>query len=132
MTRTRKNIARVGNILNEGRRSLCKLIAEWMGIPKTIAQQILRVDLQKRKLCMRFVPHAFTAEQKEQCLNHAYNFIETIKSNPNFLDSISTGDKSWCFANFHIGVVTKKPPMCQIMRFSLYCVNGLIEGRRIA
>ncbi len=30
-----------------------------------------------------------------------------------------------------IAVVTKKPPMCQIMRFSLYCINGVIEGRRI-
>ncbi len=28
-------------------------------------------------------------------------------------------------------VVTKKPPMCQIMHFSLYCMNGLIEERII-
>ncbi len=50
-TRTRKNIARVANILKENRRSLCRLIAEQMGIPKTIAQQILREDLRKWKLC---------------------------------------------------------------------------------
>ncbi len=57
-----------------------------MGIPKTIKQQILSEDLQKWKLHMRFVSHAFTAKQKEQCLNHAYNLIETIKGDPNFLD----------------------------------------------
>ncbi len=28
-------------------------------------------------------------------------------------------------------VVTKKPPMCQIMRVSLYCINGSIEGKHI-
>ncbi len=28
-------------------------------------------------------------------------------------------------------VVAKKPPMCQSMRFSLYCMNRSIEGRRI-
>ncbi len=28
----------------------------------------------------------------------------------------------------HIDVVTKKPPMCQIMHFSLNCMYGLIEG----
>ncbi len=28
-------------------------------------------------------------------------------------------------------VVTKKPPMCQIMRLSLYCMNGSIESRYI-
>ncbi len=36
------------------------------------------------------------------------------------------------FSDLYIVVVTKKPPMCQIMRFSLYCINELIEGKRIA
>ncbi len=30
-----------------------------------------------------------------------------------------------------IVVVTKKPPMCQIMHFSLYYINGSIEGKPI-
>ncbi len=45
LTRTLKNIARVVDILKEDHRSLCRLIAEQMGIPKTIVQQILRKDL---------------------------------------------------------------------------------------
>ncbi len=98
MTRMRKNIARIANILKEDRRSLCRLIAKWTEILKTIVQQILREDLHKWKLCVRFVSHLLTAKQKEQCFNYAYDFIETIKSDPNFLDSIITGDKSWCFA----------------------------------
>ncbi len=44
MTRTLENIARVADILKEDRRSLCRLIAEWTGIPKTIVQQILCED----------------------------------------------------------------------------------------
>ncbi len=60
-------------------------------------QQILSEDLQKWKRCMWFVPHALTAKQKERRLNHAYDLTEMIKSNPNFLDSIITGDESWCF-----------------------------------
>ncbi len=31
----------------------------------------------------------------------------------------------------HIVVVTKKPPMYQIIHFSLYCINGSIEGKHI-
>ncbi len=92
--KTHKNIARVAHILKEDRRSLCRLIAEWTGTPKTIVQQILCKDLQKWKLCMWFVPHALTVEQKEQRLNHTYDFIKTIKSNSKFLDSIITGDES--------------------------------------
>ncbi len=94
-TRMRENIVRIADILKEDRRSSCRLIAEWIGIPKTIAQLILREDLPKWKLCVWFVPHALIAEQKEQCLNHAYNLIETSKSDPNFLDCIITGDLSW-------------------------------------
>ncbi len=44
------------------------------------------------------MPNALTAEQKEQCLNHTYNPIESVKSDPDSLDSIITGDESWCFA----------------------------------
>ncbi len=33
--------------------------------------------------------------------------------------------------NTKYGRCYKKPPMCQIMRFSLYCLNGSIEGRHI-
>ncbi len=96
MTRTCENIVRVVAILKEDSRSFCRLRAEWTGIPKTIMQQILCEDLQKWKLCAQFVSHALTARQKEQHLKHAYDLIETIKSDPNFLDFISTGDESWC------------------------------------
>ncbi len=98
-TRTRDNIAYVADILKEDRRFLCRIIAEWTGIPKAVVQQILHEDLPKWKLCAWFVWYALTAKQKEQRLNHAYDLIEMIKSNPNFLGSIITGDESWCFAS---------------------------------
>ncbi len=66
------------------------------GIPKTSMQQILREDLQKQKLCAWFVPHSLTAKQKERALITLTTLM--IKSDPNFLDSIITGDDSWCFA----------------------------------
>ncbi len=55
-------------------------------------------NLQKWKLRVQFVPHALKGEQKEQRLNHTYHLIETIESDPSFLDSIITADESWCFA----------------------------------
>ncbi len=75
-----------------------RLIAEQIGIPKTIMRQNLSEDLQKQNLCVRFVLHALTLEQKEECLNHTYDHIEMIKSEQNFSDSIITGDEIWCFA----------------------------------
>ncbi len=97
-TRTCENTARVADILKKDRRSLCRLIAEWTRIPKTIVQQILREYLQKRKLRVRFLPVALTAKQKEQHpQSHLWPYWNDQKR-PNFLDSIITGDESWCFS----------------------------------
>ncbi len=46
-TRTCENIAHIADIVKEDRRSSCRLIAEWTGIPKTIVRLILLEDLQK-------------------------------------------------------------------------------------
>ncbi len=92
MRRTHQNIARVADILKEDCRSSCRLTAEWMGISKTIMQQILCEDLQKRILYVQFVPYTLTAKQKEQRLNHTWD------RDPNFSGSIIIGDESWCFA----------------------------------
>ncbi len=35
------------------------------------------------------------------------------------------------YFDHYIVVITKKPPMCQIMRFSLNCINGSIKGKHI-
>ncbi len=71
--RTRKNIARVADILKEDRQSSCRLIAGRMEIRKAIVQQILCGDLQKRELCTWFVLHVLTAKQKDKRLNHTYD-----------------------------------------------------------
>ncbi len=46
-TRMHENTAHVADILKEDHWFLCRFIAEWMGISKTIMQQILCEDLQK-------------------------------------------------------------------------------------
>ncbi len=58
-TKTRKNIARVADILKEDCQSPCRLIAERMEMLKPIVQKNLLEDLQKWKLCAQFVPHAY-------------------------------------------------------------------------
>ncbi len=48
-----------------------------------------------------------------------------------YIDKQSAGSCRSISSTVHIVVVMKKPPMCQIMRFSLYFMNRSIEGRRI-
>jgi hypothetical protein len=61
-TRTGVNIAPVADLVNNGRRIALRMIAKSLNIPKTVVLRILKEDLEKRKLCARFVPHSLTPE----------------------------------------------------------------------
>ncbi len=63
-------------------------------------------------------------------------FLEIFskKNSDNILETFENSfEISWKnFGKFwDIVVVTKKSPMCQIMRLSIYSINGLIEGKHI-
>jgi hypothetical protein len=53
-------------LVKNDHRIASRMIAGSLNIPKTVALQILKEDLGKRKLCARFVPHSLTPEQKER------------------------------------------------------------------
>jgi hypothetical protein len=63
-TRTDVNIAAVADLVNDSRIA-SRMIAESSNIPKTVVLRILKVDLGKKKLCARFVPHPLTPEERE-------------------------------------------------------------------
>ncbi len=84
MTRTRENIARVADTLKEDCRSSCRLIAEQMGIQKTIVQQILWEYLQEWKLCAWFMPYALTAEQNNSVLITLTTLLKWSKATQTF------------------------------------------------
>ena len=50
-SRTDDNIAAVDRMVKEDRNVTSRLIADTLGIPKTVVLRILREDLKKRKLC---------------------------------------------------------------------------------
>ncbi len=68
--KTYENIAWVAAVLKDDGRASCRMMAESMGILKTIVHRILSDYLKKRKLCAWFVPHVLTTEQWEQRIVH--------------------------------------------------------------
>ena len=97
-SRTVDNIAAVGKMVKEDRNVTSWLVADKMGIPKTVVLRILRDDLKKRKLCSRFVPHALSQEQMEERVAICQDLLNMINGDKNFLDNVITGGESWCFA----------------------------------
>ncbi|XP_064488498.1 uncharacterized protein LOC135400592 [Ornithodoros turicata] len=77
--------------------SLYNSSEELTGLPKTSVHRILTEDLQKRKLCARFVPHVLTSGQKRAGLEHCRDMQVTAAEDSEFLPSIITGDETWCF-----------------------------------
>jgi len=94
-SRTDDIAAAVDKMIKEDRNVTSRLIADTLGIPKTVVLRILREDLKKRKPCTRFV----TREQRTSELSRAkQDLINMIYGDKNFLDKVITGDDSWCFA----------------------------------
>ena len=97
-SRTDDNIAAVDKMVKEDRNVTSRLIADTLGIPKTVVLRTLREDLKKRKLCSRFVPHALTREQTDERAAACQDLLNMINGDKNFMDKVITGDESWCFA----------------------------------
>jgi hypothetical protein len=66
-----RSVKLVADFLAEDRRATCEEISQATGISLTPVFRILTKDLQKRKICARWVPHCLTAEQKQKRLETA-------------------------------------------------------------
>ena len=53
--------------------------------------------LDKHKICARFVPHSLSDEQKQYWMETSRDFIDVCDQNLQFLESVITGDESWCY-----------------------------------
>ena len=63
--RTEVNIAAVADLVKNDRRIALRMTAVSLNIPKTVVLRILKKDLGKRKLCVRFATQSLTPEQRE-------------------------------------------------------------------
>ena len=71
-------------------------IEELSSIHSSSVLKILRERLWLRKICVRWVPHLFTDEQKQSWVRLASQVIGKYdKCDPRRLEEIVTGDKTW-------------------------------------
>ena len=48
-----------------------------------------------RRVSAKFVPKLLTMEQKQCHLNIAQDILDNANSDPNFLNTVITGDETW-------------------------------------
>ena len=68
-SRTDDSIAAVDKMVKEDRKVTSRLIADTLGIPKTVVLRILREDLKERKPCSRFGSNNSTVSDSKTSRN---------------------------------------------------------------
>jgi len=95
--RTESNVARMKAVLDRDRRLQVRLIAEEVGLPKTDVHRIITEGLHMRKICAKLVPKNLSDEQKDNRVLVSREILDRVKSEPDFLQGVITGDETWVF-----------------------------------
>ena len=90
-------MAKVKAVLDSDRRLSVRLIADQVGLPKSIVHEIVTTELQVRKVCAKLVPKALIDEQKENRVSISHELLDRVRGNSDFLEQVITGDETWVF-----------------------------------
>ncbi|UYV60257.1 hypothetical protein LAZ67_1000570 [Cordylochernes scorpioides] len=95
--RTDENVDRELDVLRTDRRLSIQQIADTLHMSTFVAHGIVTEDLQMRKVCAKLVPKVLTQDQKVLRVLRCQELLNLIKNEPDFLNSVVTGDESWMF-----------------------------------
>jgi len=94
--RTDENMESVRLLIEDSRTTL-QMIADHLNIGKETVRQTVTADLGKRKICVRFIPHALTTGQKQERVVYCQDLL-LMGQDERFWENIITSDETWCFA----------------------------------
>uniref|UniRef100_A0A8C3CRQ0 Mos1 transposase HTH domain-containing protein n=1 Tax=Cairina moschata TaxID=8855 RepID=A0A8C3CRQ0_CAIMO len=86
-SKTNENVSRVKNLQNCDRRMSIRMIADDLSIPQTQVFEMVKENLAMRNMCVKFVPRKVICQ----------DLLHHVNEEPNFLDNVVTGDKTWVF-----------------------------------
>ena len=92
---TSDNVAKVKAVLDSDQRVSVRLIADQVGLPKSIVHEIVTTKLQMWKVCTKLVPKVLTDEQKENRVSISRELLDHVRGDPDFLEQVITGDERW-------------------------------------
>jgi len=95
--RTDENVESVCHLLTEDCRTTLQVIADRLNTGNETVSQTVNIDLGKRKICARYVPHNLTTEQKQERVVYC-QYLLLMGQDERFWENIITGDETWCFA----------------------------------
>jgi len=67
------------------------------GVSWSSCQRILTEELHLKRVAVKFVPHLLSEDQRANRLDVCREMKDQLKTDPDFLSKIITGDESWCY-----------------------------------
>ncbi|PNF33903.1 hypothetical protein B7P43_G06496, partial [Cryptotermes secundus] len=90
-------IEQVRTLAMEDRRITVRELSNETGVRTGSVHSILTEDLGMRRVSAKFEPKLLTMEQKQSRLEITKDMLDNANSNPNFLNTVITGDESWVY-----------------------------------
>jgi histone-lysine N-methyltransferase SETMAR len=87
----------VQQLVMQDRHITLRMLSVELTVSKDTIRAIMCDDLEKKKMCPKFVPHLLAPEQKTLRIESCGNFVEMVEKDENMLSKIVTGDETWCF-----------------------------------
>ncbi|EGI60232.1 PREDICTED: putative uncharacterized protein FLJ37770 [Acromyrmex echinatior] len=92
-----ENVNRVCEVLRSDRRLSIQYVADTLNMSTCAVHEIVTENLQMRKVCAKIVPKVLTEDQKELRVSRCQELLDLIQKEPDFLNSVVTGDETWMF-----------------------------------
>ncbi|PNF25138.1 hypothetical protein B7P43_G01979 [Cryptotermes secundus] len=96
-SRNENVIEQVRTLVMEDSRITVRELVNEIGVSTGSVHSILTEDLGMRSVSAKFVPKLLTMERKQRRLEIAQDMLDNADSNPNFLNTMITGDDSWVY-----------------------------------
>ncbi|GFV58286.1 protein GVQW3 [Trichonephila clavipes] len=96
-SRNEGKIAQVKSVVRSGRRLTVREIAQECHISVGSCDEILRKNLNIRRVSAKFEPRFLTEDQQFQRLATSSDLLQSASDDPEFMKLITTGDESWVY-----------------------------------
>lgn len=96
-SRNEENVALIRTKIYGDRRLTCRELSDDSGLSIGSVHTILSKDLGMRRVSAKFVPRLLSDDQKAGRVTVCREWQEMQASDPDFIDSLITGDESWVY-----------------------------------
>ena len=96
-SRTDKNIKKILDAIMFDHRQTIDELEALTGVSWSSCQRILTEELHMKRVAAKFVPRLLSEDQRANRLDVCCELKDQLKTDPDFLSKIITGDESWCY-----------------------------------